>query len=186
MASPSEHKEGLRCGRRDQRYPPWGTVDECPGLLLEHNREQGLGVRCGKKSRTEGVWFDKKGKCREFHPLEVLLSQAAEQNLLSPEQLERIRNAVKEKKSENQGERKVVVKKGEIVGLPNEQVARRVASSEEILDRILKENGSADIMLGGFRDQRIRAQIEKDYRDAGWNVRFLIYMNGPQYVVIIT
>jgi hypothetical protein len=111
-------KEGLRCGIKEQELPPWVTVDECSGLLLEHNHEQGLGIRCGKKSRTEGVWFDKRGKCGEFYPLEVLLSQAVEQNLLSPEQLEKIRIAISEnpkEKSENQGVQEMTTLRNNIV-----------------------------------------------------------------------
>ncbi|MFY9458033.1 MAG: hypothetical protein WAP23_03905, partial [Candidatus Spechtbacterales bacterium] len=109
MASPSEHKEGLRCGRKEQGYPPWGTVDECLGLILERDPEHGLGVRCIKKSRTEaGVWRDKKEKCGSFHPLEVLLSQAVEQNLLNPKQREAIRKVVSEK-SERQKEEEIMV-----------------------------------------------------------------------------
>lgn len=104
MASPS--KEGLRCGRGEQKYPPWGTVDVCPGLLLEYDSNQGLGVRCSKKSRMEAsAWLDKKAKCGEFHPLEVLLGQAVEQNLLSPEQRERIRRAVAENTREKTQEK---------------------------------------------------------------------------------
>ncbi|MFY9457853.1 MAG: hypothetical protein WAP23_02905 [Candidatus Spechtbacterales bacterium] len=97
MASPSEHKEGLRCGWRKLGslgrggpfyYEFTPHFHECEGLLLEQDSEQGLGVRCYKKG------------CRKFHPLEVLLSQAMEQGLLSPEQREAIRRAIAEEDKE--------------------------------------------------------------------------------------
>lgn len=106
MASPSgrSKKTGLRCGSLkllksdpDPQKAEWGR---CSGLILEEelvfDSKSGLGLRCWKKD------------CRRFHPLEVLLSQAAEQNLLSPEQLEKIRIAASiQGKSENQLEEKM-------------------------------------------------------------------------------
>lgn len=98
MASPSGHKEGLRCSNKKmvsvKKSPearflgPATTFAECGGLVLEQDPEHGLGVRCYKKS------------CREFHPLEVLLSQAVEEGLLNPEQRDGIRRAVAESPQE--------------------------------------------------------------------------------------
>ena len=109
MASPSEHetKEGLRCFGR---YLGSGYTAVCRGLVLEKDTEQGLGVRCNKKGRAKKGMFSRDrdtSKCNGFHPLEVLISQAMEQELLDPEQLERIRIAVSEEKTENSGEQKM-------------------------------------------------------------------------------
>lgn len=98
MTSSSEHKEGLRCDRLNTVYSPWSSPTDgyscCEGLILEDDPELGLGIRCVRKSRLEEGILLKKVKCDKFYPLEVLLSQAVEQELLKPEQLERIRIAV--------------------------------------------------------------------------------------------
>ena len=80
MASSS--KKGLRCDA--SRVVGVNRVKECGGLILEQDQKQGLGVRCYKKD------------CSEFHPLEVSLSRAVEENLLSPDQRDKIRKGVSE------------------------------------------------------------------------------------------
>lgn len=91
---PPPRKEGLRCDNRKQVKLPekffsldlrdMGMIEiqDCLSLLLERHPEYGLGLRCDKKD------------CQEFHPLDVLLSRAVEEELLGPDQLERIQNAV--------------------------------------------------------------------------------------------
>lgn len=121
MASPSEHKDGLRCDA-DRDVLVRGTflplrvvkaldfgfvaginrVEECGSLVLEQDRKQGLGMRCYKRG------------CRKFHPLEVSLRRAAEQNLLSSGQLEAIRKIVNEEKSELHGEAEMTTRDAEM------------------------------------------------------------------------
>lgn len=116
MASPSG-KEGLRCNAPhvvdvSRIIPPWkigevlnnpapggvNRVEECGGLILEQDAQEGLGVRCWKKD------------CRKFHPLEVLISRAVEEGLLNPKQREAIRRAVSEE-SERQPEEEMTTAK---------------------------------------------------------------------------
>lgn len=86
MVQSSEHQrvEGLRCSKLHAKGefrgfsllpPPEARqrLEQCPGLLLELDPEQGLGRRCGKK------------KCRRFHPLPGLLREAVEQGMVTLE-----------------------------------------------------------------------------------------------------
>ena len=120
MASPSEHKEGLRCGRSEQRYPPWGTVTECPGLILEHDSILGLGTRCSKKN------------CRAFHPLEVSLRRAVERGLVDSRQRKAIRRVVPED-SENPGEQEMTTAKHTVEITPRVYPAIDPAGAIEVM-----------------------------------------------------
>lgn len=174
MASPS--KEGLRCDAdRDVNISrliaprrvseilnnpaPSGVnrVEECGGLVLERDPGQGLGTRCYKKD------------CKKFHPLEVLLSQAVEQNLLGPEQRKKILKAFCEEKFGSQGGQEVAEKqsfeKDVIVSVARELLRMVKLKYSEVPDlvQLLVQNADApqsstycDMCAGDFNSEKRR------------------------------